>query len=109
MSKFSEIIKDQYNLISEQEADMPVDSGELDPMGGEPGSVQPPVQPKQVTTEGKKFLIEIMIKALAFDPDHLSEFDKSIFDEEVTIDNAEEVLKKIEAIVEADIDEHENT
>ena len=104
MPKFDDIIKDQYVYITEEEASMPTAPADLDPAGGAPGAVQPPVAPKGVTTEGKRFMIELLVKALAFDPTHLSEFDISIFDEEVTAENAENILGRIKSIVTADVD-----
>ena len=92
MPKFDDIIKDQYVYITEEEASMPTAPADLDPAGGAPGAVQPPVAPKGVTTEGKRFMIE------------LSEFDISIFDEEVTAENAENILGRIKSIVTADVD-----
>ena len=77
----------------EPAAGMPTDAAQL-----------PPEEPKQLTTEGKRFLIEISLKALAFDPAHIADQDRGIFMDEVTSENAESILEKIEAIVGQDIE-----
>lgn len=70
--------------------------------GGQPGmgATNPlPAAPKPLTTEGKRFMIELALKALAYNPDHIAEPEKDIFSNEVTPENAEEILEKIQRIV----------
>lgn len=72
-----------------------------------PQSVQPqtpaPQEVKEpqadVTSEGKKFLVELALKALSVDPDHITETDKDIFNTPITTDNADDMLKRIQSIV----------
>jgi len=72
-----------------------------------PNSNQPqtpaPAEVKQpaeaVTTEGKKFLVELALKALSVDPDNITATDKDIFNTEITVENADDMLQRIQAIV----------
>lgn len=66
----------------------------------------PPVEPaaapaEKLTPEGKRYLIELALKALALDPGSLSEHDKSLFNENVTAENADTILKRIQNLVDA--------
>lgn len=69
---------------------------------GEPtGPSEPPPKPevKPLTTEGKRYLVELALKALQFDPSHLTASDVSLFDQPVTTENAEEILDQINSIL----------
>jgi hypothetical protein len=72
-----------------------------------PQSVQPqtpaPTEVKEptadVTSEGKKFLVELALKALSVDPDNITATEKEIFNTEVTTENADQILSRIQGIV----------
>jgi hypothetical protein len=72
-----------------------------------PQSVQPqtpaPQEVKEptadVTSEGKKFLVELALKALAVDPDNITATEKEIFNTEITTENADQILSRIQGIV----------
>ena len=119
MRKIDNLIQEyrkKTGLILEQPPLPPMDPMATDPMatGGlppadamgmamAPGPIAPPVpEKKTLTSEGKKFLIELILHALAIDPDDLTQGEKSIFDEEITIENADDLLEKLRNI----IDEH---
>lgn len=52
-----------------------------------------------VTSEGKKFLIELARQALAVDPDNIPATEKDIFNIEITAENAEQILQRIQTVV----------
>lgn len=70
-------------------------SGMMPPMGPPPA----PPEPKTLTVEGKRFLIEMVVTALGIDPDNLTEPEKAIFEEDVTPENAEDILDTLREIV----------
>jgi len=82
-----------------QQGQQPVAPG--DPTQGGPAAQVPevPAPTRPLTTEGKRFMIELALKALAYNPDHIAEPEKDIFSNEVTIENAEEILEHIQRIV----------
>lgn len=114
MSKITEIIdsyRDIYTLTTEapvaQAPVAPPPAAGVDPYaaappvapipGGEtpadPGQdVTEPEEPTQMTSEGKKFLISLGLKALRIDADLLSEDDLFKAADDVNDDNAEEML-----------------
>jgi len=111
MSKFNQKLNEFYfNLL---EADQ---QPGLDQTGGQqgdqnvaaapaPAQAQAPATPEQqeaqpMTPEGKVFLVELALKALAVDSSTISEQDKSIFETHVTKDNADQVADRIKQIVE---------
>ena len=63
--------------------------------------VPAPDQSKEntLTPEGKRYLIELAVKALGVDSKNLSEQDKAIFNTGVTADNAEEILQRLREII----------
>ncbi len=104
---FDTYVKSKYLILNE--ADPGMDPG----LGGAPGSPNPAMgaapgpetapnevpQVTKLTPEGKRFLVELALKALSFDPANITDQDKSIFDETVTPENAEDVLNRIKDIV----------
>jgi hypothetical protein len=94
-------------LLTEEDLRAPVDApsglGEVqqNPQGDFGQEEQPPEQdePEKLTSEGKRFLIEVALKALSINPEQISEQDRSIFAEEVTSHNADEILCRIQTIV----------
>ena len=110
MSKFQSLYNEYASQIDEalqpgvqQQA---VTTNEAPAAAAEAGNVQPQVPTQQeaappapVTSEGKKFLVELALKALAVDPDTLTSADKALFSTQITTDNADQVLKQIQTIV----------
>ena len=70
--------------------------GGIPPMGGPPPA---PPEPKTLTGEGKRFLVEMVVKALSIDPDNLTEPEKAIFEDDITPENAEDVLDTLREII----------
>jgi len=105
MSKFlNKLNQVYYNLL---EADAPQPG--LDQTGGQQGDqtmapAAAPAAPEQeaqpMTPEGKVFLVELALKALAVDSSTISEQDKAIFETHVTKDNADQVADRIRQLVE---------
>ena len=94
------VAKYKRELIIEQE---PAVTPEAQPVEGDPAAAAapvapPPAPPKPLTTEGKRFMVELALKALAYNPDHIADPEKDIFTNEVTPENAEEMLEKIQRI-----------
>ena len=107
-SKFNTLllkVGSEYLLTEEdlQAAPEPSPSGidevQQNPSPDEQGQTAPD-EPEKLTPEGKRFLIEIALKALSIDPATLTEQDKAIFGQEVTSHNADDVLNQIQQIVE---------
>lgn len=109
MEKFDDLLKKYTSLVLEAD--------ETDAISQDPGmadiqntgdnqdaAVEQPVdnsQPeKQLTVEGKRYLIELIQKALSVDPDNLTAEQKAIFDEEITAENADEMLNQLTALIE---------
>jgi len=59
-----------------------------------------PQAPQPLTSEGKVFLIDLIKRALAISPDNISQQDKAVFNEKLTTENADTVLKKLQNIIE---------
>ena len=91
----------QYLLTEEdlQQAVPPSSQPGIDQVENNPQPEEAPEETEKLTSEGKKFLIELALKALAVGPDQISEQDKSIFSTEVTVHNADEILSRIQTIV----------
>jgi len=111
--KFDKFIEDYEQMLTEEEM-TPGGGAETMQGAGQPTdmmpSAPPPIQdeePKQMTPEGKRFVIELALKALAYDPGNIPAQDKGMFDVEVTPENAEEVLTKIEQMVGNDIERYD--
>lgn len=109
MSKFTSLYREYSSTLTEavDENGNLVDDTNAGEQKTEDNTDQPQVpstediqEPKQdITSEGKKFLVELILKALSVDPDNIPATEKSIFNTEVTTSNAEEVLKKLQYIV----------
>lgn len=52
-----------------------------------------------VTSEGKKFLVELAVRALGVDTSNLPASEKDIFNTPVTTKNADEILKRVQSII----------
>jgi len=109
MSKFLNKLNEVYYNLLEADAPQPG----LDQSGGAQGDPNaapaapapaPAPAPEQeaqpMTPEGKVFLVELALKALAIDSSTISEQDKAIFETHVTKDNADQVADRIRQIVE---------
>ena len=105
MSKFNSLLIEtakQY-LLTEEDLGInqpaPEEGSAIDTAKAE---VPAPDQNKEntLTPEGKRYLIELAVKALGVDSKNLSEQDKAIFNTGVTADNAEEILQRLREIVE---------
>jgi urease accessory protein UreE len=70
---------------------------DVQPQVPSPEEVQEPTA--DVTSEGKKFLVELARQALAVDPDMIPATEKELFNIEITNENAEEILKRIQSMV----------
>lgn len=68
---------------------------------GDMSAVAPAAKPEKITSEGKRFMVEMVVKALAFDPQNMSDEDKDIFNQDITPENADEILNRIEQIISA--------
>lgn len=109
MSKFTSLYREYSSTLTEavDENGNLVDDTNAGEQKTEDNTDQPQVpstediqEPKQdITSEGKKFLVELTLKALSVDPDNIPATEKSIFNTDVTTSNAEEVLKKLQYIV----------
>lgn len=115
--KFEDVIKEHLSKLDEADPGMdpnlggaPVPPPGGDPSAGDPSAEQLPELPeepkaepevKPLTTEGRRFLVDLALKALAFNPDSLTAADKALFDSEVTTENAEEVLERVQHILDA--------
>ena len=113
MSKFNKKINEFYfNLLeADQQAGLNQTGGQQGDQATAAAPAQAPAQapapaaPEQqeaqpMTPEGKVFLVELALKALAVDSSTISEQDKSIFETHVTKDNADQVADRIKQIVE---------
>lgn len=109
MKKFDELVNKYYSsVLLEQEAApaIPQDGGPTAqpaapaPAAPAPAAPAPEPEAKPMTSEGKMFLVQLALKALAVDPDTISEQDKAIFETEVTTANADEVADRIRQIIE---------
>jgi|TARA_R110000744_G_scaffold147658_2_gene260688 hypothetical protein len=88
MSKFSNILKEhgeKYGIVAEQE---PASVAEPAPEE----VITQPVEPEQLSSEGKKFMISLGLKALRIDSDLLTEDDLFKAATDVTDDTADNML-----------------
>ncbi len=71
------------------------------PMPDIPAQENPALAPEvaKVSTEGRRFLVDLALKALSFDPNQIPDSEKAIFDQDVTIQNADQILKQIRSIL----------
>lgn len=92
-------------LLTEADLGIPQEGAEgsaIPQVQNAPPPVEPAAAPaEKLTPEGKRYLIELALKALALDPGSLSEHDKSLFNENVTAENADTILKRIQNLVDA--------
>jgi hypothetical protein len=105
MSKFNKLVNNIYsNILLEADAvpapaAMPQDGGATVP-APDAASAPAPVEAPVLSSEGKKFLVELALKALSVNPDQLSESDKAIFETQVTTENADQIAERIRNLVE---------
>ena len=109
MKKFDSLVKEA--VVRLQEADPTLDpnlsGGDPNLGGGQSAPAAPtqqapvpaPEEPKPLTSEGARYLTELALKALAFDPNNLPDTDKDIFTQDVTQENAQDLLERIQQIV----------
>jgi len=97
-------------VLKEQPEDTPPPTPAPDPGGAMPtvdaGGGQPPIQepPKPLTPEGKRYVIDVARKALLWPTDQVpTNIQSELANNEVTPENAEEVLELIERVVGEDI------
>jgi hypothetical protein len=106
MSKFNKLVNNIYsNILLEADAApapaaMPQDGGATAPAPAEAPAAPAPAEAPPLSSEGKKFLVELALKALSVSPDELSESDKSIFETQVTTQNADQIAERIRNLVE---------
>lgn len=108
MSKFNELLQKvgaQYLLT---EAELNPDQSAIPDVQQDPAATpatpapeQGAQEPQKLTVEGKRYLIEVALKALSLDPNTLSEQDKTIFNEEVTAENADTILQRLQSIIDS--------
>jgi len=101
-STLTEAVDENGNLVDDPPANDGTDEAKtgVDKEQPQVPSIEEIQEPKQdITSEGKKFLVELTLKALSVDPDNIPATEKSIFNTEVTTSNAEEVLKKLQYVV----------
>lgn len=118
MSNFKKLFNEHMSFLANEEGSIlsealpPTDPSQQGgqppaPAGTGPESVQPqtpaPQEVKEpqadITSEGKKFLVELARQALAVDPDNITATDKDLFNIEITTENADEILQRIQSIV----------
>jgi len=119
MKKFDSIVNKVFtDLLTEQPAPAPAPAPGLDQTGGPqgqppaaPAPAAPPMpadipapekeqKPKPLTSPGRAFLVDLIRRALEIDPKSLDDADMGVFaDDEVTIENAAEVEKKLASII----------
>ncbi len=117
MKKFDLVVNKVFtNLLSEQE--QPPAPGldqtggpQAQPAGGAPvvpapaapapaPEPAPEQEPRRLTAPGRAFLVDLIRRALEIDPKPLDDADTGVFaDDEVTIENAAEVEKKLVSII----------
>ena len=118
MKKFDSIVNKVFtDLLTEQPAPPPAPG--LDQTGGPqgqpvaaaPAPAAPPMpadipapeeeqKPKPLTSPGRAFLVDLIRRALEIDPKSLDDADTGVFaDDEVTIENAAEIEKKLATII----------
>lgn len=121
MKKFDSIVNRVFtDLLTEQPAPPPAPPPGLDQTGGPQG--QPPMappaapapapmpadipdpeeeqKPKPLSSPGRAFLVDLIRRALEIDPKSMDDSDMGVFaDDEVTIENASEIEKKLAAII----------
>mgnify|MGYP003628840253 CR=1 FL=1 len=88
MSKFSNIIKEhgeKYGIVVEQEP-------EAGPPPAPEADIAQPAEPQQLSSEGKKFMISLGLKALRIDSDLLTEDDLFKAATDVTDETADDML-----------------
>jgi hypothetical protein len=114
MNRFDELVRRTTVLLEADPSDMNADPSGIpsSPPQGMQGSPNispqgpsmpdlPPGDPEVVklSSEGRRYLVDLALKALSFDPDDISDPDKGVFDVDVTTENAEKVLKQIRSIL----------
>ena len=109
MEKFDDLLKKYNSLVLEADE---TDAISQDPemadventSDNQETDVEQPIDNgqnvKQLTVEGKRYLIELIQKALSVDPDNLTAEQKAIFDEEITVENADDMLNQLTALIE---------
>ena len=114
--RFESLIKEQLTRLNEADPNQDPELGGVpqtgaqntqadisaqDPAQQQPQQQEPPPEekPKPLTSEGARYLTELALKALAFNPDNLPDADKQIFTQDVTPENAQETLERIQQIV----------
>lgn len=109
MKLFEQRLQEFYTNLLEAHPSIPQDGGPVVPPppadtapAAVPAAPPPaaPEPPKPLTSEGKRFLVELALKALAVNPDSISPADKAIFETQVTVENADEVANRIAQITE---------
>ena len=101
-STLTEAVDENGNLVDDPPANDGTDEAKtgVDKEQPQVPSTEEIQEPKQdITSEGKKFLVELTLKALSVNPDNIPATEKAIFNTEVTTSNAEEILKKLQYIV----------
>jgi len=104
MSKFDKLYKTYESSII-NEADVAQQQPDVGVNSDQPQIPGPTEQPQQaepttdLTSEGKKFLVDLALKSLAIDPNKITTTDKNIFTTQVTKENANEMLQKIQTLV----------
>lgn len=109
MKKFNELVRvyesqikldpDLYTEADDNVPPVPPVKGDDNVQPQVPNSAEVKEPTADVTSEGKKFLVELALKALSVNPNNITSTDKEIFNTEVTTDNADEVLKRIQSLV----------
>ena len=118
MKRFDKVVNNVFaGILLEQDPGAPAPAPGLDQTGGPQGmppaapAMPPPAapapepapeeqKPKPLTAPGRAFLVDLVRRALEIDPKSLADTDLGVFaDEEVTIENAAEVEKKLLEII----------
>lgn len=103
MNKFNTLlvkVGKQY-LLTEADLGAPqMEEGSAIPQAQQAAPAPAPAQEAdKLTVEGKRYLIELALKALTVSPDQLSETDKPLLSTVVTAENADSIQKRIQGII----------
>lgn len=100
MKKFDQLIKEAQEGLNQGGSAIDAVANQPEQAAAAPAPTEAPEpEQKPLTVEGKRFLIELTLKALAIDPSTLAESEKAIFNQQVTAENAEQVLNQLQGII----------
>lgn len=106
--KFDTLFEKYFSSLDEEKINKKEKENDGDPFNDAPESKLPDEdeviqEPEQatLTPEGKRYLIDLIVQALSIDPKIMSSADSSIFSQEVTGENADELLSQLKSIIDS--------